>query len=227
MDTIELARRLISHHTVSDVTSTQKIADFIGNFLEPHGFVIEQHSYERDGYKKVNVIARMGDADADIKLALSGHMDTVPFDETKWNSNPLDLVDREDGRLYGMGACDMKGFIAVAMQAGIRMKKADLAFPFALVFTSDEEVGCIGARKLVSDKGNIAEMFVIGEPTEFTPFILHKGYMFVRITLTGVRGHSSRPNEGRNVIERALPTVTERLSGFKTAITRTMNVMNV
>jgi len=213
---IDLARRLISFHTVSDITSTREIADFISNFLEPLGFEIEHHVYQRGGHEKVNVIARKGGPDT--KLALSGHLDTVPFDTSKWNTDPLNLTEKDNGRLYGMGACDMKGFIAVAMLAGAQMQDHKLAHPFALVFTSDEEVGCIGARNLVREKGSIAEMIVIGEPTEFTPFILHKGYMFIRITLTGVRGHSSRPAEGKNVTERALPTVIERILAFKNSL---------
>src|SRR3989344_361601 len=214
-DPVEIARRLIGFNTVSDETSTRDIADFLSNLLEPAGFSIEQHTYQRGGKEKVNVIAHKGGTNA--KLALSGHLDTVPFNETEWRSDPLKLVER-DGRFYGRGACDMKGFLGVAISAGMKVPAADLHYPFALVFTSDEEVGCIGARNLVRDKGRIADMFIIGEPTEFRPFILHKGYIYLKIVLSGVGGHSSEPAKGRNAIERALPQVILRVNEFRDAL---------
>lgn len=222
MDTIDavgLARRLIGFHSVSNVSS-REIADFISNLLDTSGFSVEQQSYRlSDGVEKVNVVATKGGKDM-AKLALSGHIDTVPFDEKEWrNHDPLNLELR-DGRFYGRGACDMKGFLAVAMVAGMRIPAHELSAPFSLVFTSDEEVGCIGARKLVEAKGKLADMFVIGEPTSFQPFILHKGYIFVRINLRGKGGHSSEPAKGRNVLERALPQVIVRLNEFKSSLER-------
>ena len=178
-----LAQKLISLHTVSDV-STRDIADFVSNVLEVEGFSIEQQIY-RDGrsIEKVNVIARKCPNGEPVRLALSGHLDTVSYDDKQWHSNPLDLTER-GGRFYGMGVCDMKSFLALAMCAGMRISKDDLRHPFALVFTSDEEVGCVGAKRLVKEKGRIADMFVIGEPTGFTPVILHKGCIFLPSTTT-------------------------------------------
>lgn len=214
MNVIELTRSLVSMNTVSNV-STRGIADFVSNILDPSGFKIEQQVYRTDGVEKVNVIARKGGDEP--KFALSGHLDTVPFDENEWSSDPLKLTER-NGRFYGMGVCDMKGFLAVAMLAGMRIPVSELHHPFALIFTSDEEVGCIGAKRLEKKVRQIAEMIVIGEPTEFKPVFLHKGYIFLRIVLRGNRGHSSRPAEGRNVIERALPVVIQRLMEFKAAM---------
>lgn len=214
MGVIELATELIRRPTVSHLP-TGELADFVSTFLEPAGFKVEQQQYNVNGVRKVNVIARKGGDET--KLALSGHLDTVPYNEKKWLSDPLVLTER-NSRFYGMGVCDMKGFLAIAMTAAMRIRPNDLRYPFALVFTSDEEVGCVGARRLVEAKGKIADMFVIGEPTELHPVNLHKGYVFMRAILQGVRGHSSEPAKGRNVIERALPTLIQRLMEFKQAL---------
>lgn len=212
---IELARELVRRHTVSDV-STREIADFVSGTLEPHGFKISQHPYrDGKGIEKVNVVATKGDGKP--RLALTGHLDTVPYNESEWVSNPLELIERQ-GKYYGMGICDMKGFLALAMCAGMQIPATDLRHPFALVFTSDEEVGCIGAKRLVKEVGQIAEMILIGEPTEMRPVYMHKGYIFLRITLQGQRGHSSDPASGKNVVERALPVVIQQLMEFRQAM---------
>lgn len=212
---VEVLRRLISMNTVSD-RSTIEITDYIAEYLENAGFSIDRMLYERAGVKKVNLIASKGEGSP--ILALSGHMDTVPFNATDWkNLDPLQLTERS-GKWYGRGTCDMKGFLAIAMVAGSNISSLELCRAFALVFTSDEEVGCIGAKELVKERGAVADMCIIGEPTDLMPFILHKGYMYVRIELQGKRGHSSRPDEGLNVIERALPTVLKRINSFRDAL---------
>lgn len=217
---IDILQRLIGMNTVSD-RSTREIADFICNYLEPFGYVIEQHVYHLEipdkdkgevQVEKVNVIARKGGDD--LHLALTGHMDTVPFDRNRWRTDPLALTKVGD-KWFGMGTCDMKGFLALAMVVGSRISAGQLKRPFGFVFTSDEEVGCVGARKLIRDKGRIAEMYVIGEPTEFRPFVLHKGYMYITIELRGKRGHSSRPADGINVVERGLLPILGKIEKFK------------
>lgn len=222
---IEVLRRLIGMNTVSD-QSTREIADYVSNYLESDGFTIEEHVYfaqredkTADGKKKtvkvekVNVIARKGDGD--LRLALTGHMDTVPLlDLNKWDSNPLELT-LKGNKWFGRGTCDMKGFLALAMVAGSRISAGQLKQPFGLVFTSDEEVGCVGAKKLIKDKGRIADMIIIGEPTDLHPVVLHKGYMFIRIELKGKSGHSSHPKKnGINVVQRALPFILEKINKF-------------
>jgi acetylornithine deacetylase len=207
----DILKKLIAMNTVSP-ESTQEIADFISNYLEGAGFAIEHQTYHVKRVNKVNVIAQKGVGD--LRLALSGHMDTVPFDKNEWRTDPLQLTKIED-KYFGMGTCDMKGFIALAMVAGSRISVDELQYPFGLVFTSDEEVGCIGAKRLVREKGRIADMIIIGEPTELCPFTMHKGYMYIAIELRGKRGHSSRPDEGINVVERALVPVLQKINEFK------------
>lgn len=214
MGVLQLAAELIRRPSVSN-QSTREIADFASNILDANGFQVHQNAYSLKGVEKVNVVAYKGGDTP--KLALSGHLDTVPYSEKEWISNPLTLTER-GGRFYGMGVCDMKGFLAVAMSAAMQIPVVALKSPVALMFTSDEEVGCIGARRLVAAKGAVAEMIVIGEPTELRPVNLHKGYVFMQAVLRGARGHSSDPAKGRNVVERALPTVIQRLMEFKQAL---------
>lgn len=210
-EVLNVLRRLTAMNTVSN-RSTREIADYVSEYLGQRGFSIDQHTYVRKDAEKVNVIARKGDGD--LKLALSGHMDTVPFDKKDWATDPLQLTKVGD-KWYGMGTCDMKGFLALAMVAGSQISASELAHPFGLVFTSDEEVGCIGAKNLIRDRGLIAEMFIIGEPSEFRPFILHKGYMYLVIELRGKRGHSSRPADGVNVVERGVLPILAKIEKFK------------
>lgn len=148
MELLELATRLISYNTVTQESSTVEIANFIGNYLESAGFKVDHYPYinenEDPSLRKVNLIARKGGEES--FLALSGHMDTVTFNG-KWDQlicDPLDLV-LSKGRYYARGITDMKLFIAIAMKAGEAIASHELKRPFALCFTSDEEVGCLGA----------------------------------------------------------------------------------
>lgn len=209
-ETLAVLQRLIAMNTVSS-ESTVEIASYVSDYLSDCSFAIEHHKYELRGVPKVNVIARKGGDD--LRLALAGHMDTVPFNPAEWRSDPLELTKVSD-KWFGRGTCDMKGFLALAMVAGSRISEDELNHPFGLVFTSDEEVGCIGAKKLVNDKGKVSDMFIIGEPTEFEPFTLHKGYMYLIIELRGKNGHSSRPKEGISIVD-ALGPILAKIESFK------------
>lgn len=213
-DVLNILRLLVAEDTTS-YRSTTQIADIISNYLGEKGFSIEAQHYFLRGVKKTNIIAQKGSGHP--RLALSGHMDTVPFDPTAWKTDPLKLT-RVGEQWFGMGVCDMKGFLAIAMVAGSRIPAEKLKHPFALVFTSDEEVGCIGAKNLVRERGQVADLVVIGEPTELQPFVLHKGYMYLKVILRGKRGHSSRPHEGISVIDALLP-VLERIKSFNEHLT--------
>lgn len=211
----ELAERLIGFNTVSPDSPTVEIADFIATYLEGCGFTIERYPYDLGGAKRVNLVARKGGPES--FLAFSGHMDTVPFTTADWrmSKDPLKLVTIGD-KVYGRGTSDMKLFLAIAMKAGEAVAASELKRPFALVFTSDEEIGCIGARKLVREqKVRLADHIVIGEPTEMVPITLHKGYMYVVVELRGKKGHSSDPTQGQSVVDLALVPVLNRLFTFK------------
>jgi acetylornithine deacetylase len=133
-------------------------------------------------------------------LVLAGHVDTVPFDEGLWGSDPFRLTER-DGRLHGLGATDMKGFFAAALPALAALDPRRLAAPVTLLATADEEVGMAGARALLAKRRALGRHAVIGEPTGLAPVYRHKGVMMYRLTVRGVAGHSSDPRLGASAIE--------------------------
>ncbi|MGH6690437.1 MAG: M20/M25/M40 family metallo-hydrolase, partial [Gammaproteobacteria bacterium] len=139
-----------------------------------------------------------------------GHMDTVPAEEEGWESDPFALTDRGD-RWVARGACDMKGFLALAANLFAEAAAgAELAAPLALVFTYDEELGTLGARRLAEtwDRPELLpRAAVIGEPTSLGVVRMHKGHLKVRVTLAGVPAHSAYPHLGKSAIEPAGPVL--------------------
>src|SRR5437660_1344372 len=135
-----------------------------------------------------------------IELALVGHTDTVPYDPA-W-SEALKLTE-SDGKLYGRGACDTKAFIAASLTAieSIDLKK--LKQTLALVFTADEEIGCLGAKRLADARPFNARYAIVGEPTCLQPMRAGKGYCLVEITVPGREAHSAYPQLGASAIFRA------------------------
>jgi acetylornithine deacetylase len=143
-------------------------------------------------------------------LVLSGHMDVVPPGEAGWESDPFVLADRGD-RLVGRGACDMKGCLALAANLALAASERRLAQPLALLFTYDEEVGTLGARRLVESCPRAAALpsaVVIGEPTGLRVVAAHKGHLRIRVTLHGRSAHSGYPHLGQSAIEPAAAVVT-------------------
>jgi acetylornithine deacetylase len=158
---------------------------------------------DEQGVKKFNLIAvapRTTNDDELIELALVGHTDTVPFD-SNW-TEALTLTER-DGKLYGRGACDTKAFIAAALTALAQFDLAQLKRPLALVCTADEEIGCLGAKRLADAKAFSARYSIVGEPTSLRPVRAGKGYCLAEITVGGREGHSAYPALGANAIFRA------------------------
>ena len=147
---------------------------------------------------KVNLVARRGAGPAGLLLA--GHTDTVPFDEGRWRHDPFE-VRREGDRLTGLGVADMKGFLAVAVQAAARHANARLQAPLVLLATADEESSMSGARALLTEDPNLGRYAVIGEPTAMHPVYRHKGVLMEGIRLEGRSGHSSNPALGVNALE--------------------------
>ena len=135
-----------------------------------------------------------------IELALVGHTDTVPFDPN-W-AEALTLTER-GGRLYGRGACDTKAFLAAALAALAQFDLTQLKRPLALVCTADEEIGCLGAKRLAEAKALRARYAVVGEPTSLRPVRAGKGYCLAEVTVGGREGHSAYPALGANAIFRA------------------------
>ncbi|HEX8291535.1 MAG TPA: acetylornithine deacetylase [Pyrinomonadaceae bacterium] len=175
---------------------------------------------DEQGVKKLQLVAahpKTFEDGGEVELALVGHTDTVPFDPA-W-PEALTLTER-DGRLYGRGACDTKGFIAAALAALEEVGVERLVRPLALVLTADEEVGCLGAKRLAEAKPFRARHAVVGEPTSLRPMRAGKGYCLAEVIVRGREGHSAYPALGASAIMRAarlvtrIETVAEELKGL-------------
>ncbi|MEO6598331.1 MAG: acetylornithine deacetylase [Polyangiaceae bacterium] len=138
-------------------------------------------------------------------IVLSGHTDVVPVDGQSWQSDPFQPVVR-DGRLYGRGTCDMKGFIGTALSLLPKMQATTLARPIHFALSFDEEVGCAGAPLMIADlqrRGVTLDGCIVGEPTGMLPVIAHKGINVFQCRLRGLAAHSSLTPRGVNAIEYA------------------------
>ena len=153
---------------------------------------------------KANLFATLGD-DRPGGLMLSGHSDVVPVDDQNWTSDPFTLAER-DGKFFGRGTCDMKGFIAACLAKREVLAEIAASKPIHFAFTHDEEVGCIGARALtewlVAREARPA-LAIVGEPTMMRVIEGHKGCCEYTVTFTGRSGHSSAPEAGVNAVEYA------------------------
>lgn len=200
----ELLARLVAFDTTSR-NSNLPMADFLCDYLDRPGARIERNP-SADG-RKANVIAWIGpEPSGDRKgLVLSGHMDVVPAEEAGWRSDPFTLSDEGD-RWVARGSCDMKGFLAVAANLAVESRSDRWRAPLSLVFTYDEEVGTLGAKRLTESFPEAAALprsAVIGEPTSLRVARAHKGHFKMRATLHGVSAHSGYPHLGVNAIEPA------------------------
>jgi acetylornithine deacetylase len=194
-----------------DSTSSKSNAGMV-DLLEPRlkalGFTTERHRYLDDvGLEKTNLLATLGNGLPE--LALVGHTDCVPFDPS-W-TDALKLTER-DGKLYGRGAADTKAFIACALTAASRVKDK-LKKPVLLAFTADEEVGCLGAKKLQEAGKGKAKHAIVGEPTQLTPIRANKGYCLAELEIRGKEGHSAYPDSGASAVFRAARFLT-RLEAY-------------
>ncbi|MBL3601052.1 MAG: acetylornithine deacetylase [gamma proteobacterium endosymbiont of Lamellibrachia anaximandri] len=197
-----MTRTLIAAPSVSSVNPTwdmgnQPVIEVLSSWLESLGFKIE--IVPIPGHKnKFNLVASAGSGSEG--LVLSGHTDTVPFDEEKWHSDPLQLIER-DNRFYGLGTTDMKGFFAVVIEAIRELPLHNLKQPLTLIATADEESTMCGAQALVDLHRRLGRHALIGEPTGLKPIRTHKGISMESIRLTGRSGHSSDPSLGVNALE--------------------------
>jgi acetylornithine deacetylase len=193
---------LIQAPSVSSVNpefdmSNRTAAERIAGWLDSAGFKVRLQ--EIPGHPgKVNVIGVLGRGPGGLVLA--GHMDTVPYDQGRWDSDPFQLTER-DGQYYGLGISDMKGFIAMAVEAGARHKADDLKQPLIVIATADEESSMCGGRALSEADLPKARYAIIGEPTAMKPVHMHKGILMEAVKVIGRSGHSSDPSLGRNALE--------------------------
>lgn len=150
---------------------------------------------------KANLFATLG-PDNIPGVMLSGHSDVVSVEGQDWRYPPFQLT-QDQGKLYGRGSCDMKGFIACALRAFQLAAQQPLKTPLQLALSYDEEIGCIGVRRLIEllrDAPHQPRICIVGEPTGMAIATGHKGKVFLRATCTGVAGHSALAPQALNAI---------------------------
>jgi acetylornithine deacetylase len=201
MNSEEILARLISFDTTSTMSNLQLI-DFVCNLLEDHN--ITSQLVHNDDRSRANLYATIG-ADDVGGVMLSGHTDVVPTTGQDWQSDPYQMMT-DDEQLVGRGACDMKGFIACVLSALPTISARRLQTPIHLAFSYDEEIGCVGAKRLVETMAGFEvkpRIGLIGEPTDMAMVLGHKGKVSYRVTVTGLSCHSAYISNGVNAVEYA------------------------
>jgi acetylornithine deacetylase len=190
----ELSARQILEHLVAFPTvssdSNLALVDWLEGYLTGHG--IECHRHWNDDRSKAALMAHAGPRVAG-GVVLSGHSDVVPVKGQVWTSDPWTVVER-DGRLYGRGTCDMKGYVALAVWALVRGHHAGLRRPLQLALSYDEEVGCTGAPPMIAAMQQVlpqAELALIGEPSNMGVIVGHKTGIGFAVHVKGYEVHSS------------------------------------
>jgi acetylornithine deacetylase len=200
--TQDVLRRLIAYPTIS-ADSNMRMIEYLADYLDHLGAdVLLNHA--PDG-TKANLFATLGQGHENGVL-FSGHTDVVPVADQDWSHDPFDMIER-DGRLYGRGTCDMKGFIAACLTKADDYAKLPLKTPVHFAFTYDEETGCIGAQglaKCLQIQGITPRLAIIGEPTRMKAIEGHKGCCEYTTHFHGKAGHGSMPDIGLNAVEYAL-----------------------
>lgn len=199
--TIEILSALIAHPTVSRDSNLGMI-EWIQDYLDRHG-VTGQLIYDSER-RKANLWATVG-PDTDDGVVLSGHTDVVPVDGQAWCSDPF-RAEQRDARVFGRGACDMKGFIACVLAQVPAWKQQALKRPMHLAFSYDEELGCLGIRGLIEymkANGRKASGCIVGEPTGMEVVVAHKGCLCIHGGVHGRAAHSSLTPRGVNAIDYA------------------------
>ncbi|MDF1668972.1 MAG: acetylornithine deacetylase [Roseovarius sp.] len=204
--TLDILERLISFDTVSANSNLEMIA-YIEDYLITRGF--EVHVVPDDTGQKAGIFASFGPEGAGVLL--SGHTDVVPVTGQEWTRDPFQLTT--DGkRLYGRGTTDMKGYLASMLAVADRASKTTLSEPLKLVFSYDEEVGCIGMRDMIADLDRCMSRpraCIVGEPTQMQVAVGHKGKAGLRAVCHGQAGHSALAPRFVNALHLAAGFVTE------------------
>jgi acetylornithine deacetylase len=202
----ELLAKLVGFDTTSAKSNLALIA-FVQEYLASHG--IESTLVPSADDKKACLFATIGEGEGGI--GLSGHSDCVPVDGQNWTSDPFTLTER-DGKLYGRGTCDMKGFIACVLASVPLFKSRKLKEPIHILISYDEEVGCAGVRPMIAQLGRELprpRIVIVGEPTSMTVIDAHKRINVYRTKVTGKEAHSSLPAMGVNAVSVAAELIGE------------------
>jgi len=207
----DILGKLIAFDTTSR-NSNLKLMDWVANYL--NGLDIKSELFFNAQRSKANLYARIG-PDTAGGVMLSGHTDVVPVDGQNWTVPAFEMTE-QDGKLYGRGAADMKGYIACILAALPHFLQKPLKQPLHIALSYDEEVGCLGVPSLVkalASREHKPALCIVGEPTELKPIIGHKGKLAMRCTVHGAPCHSAYAPQGVNAIEYAAKLIN-RLGEF-------------
>ena len=194
-----MIRRLVAFPTVSR-DSNLALIEHVRAYL--HGLGVDSHLIYDDDRRKANLYATLGPPDK-AGICLSGHTDVVPVDGQDWDTDPFTATLR-DGRLYGRGTCDMKGFLGAVLALAPEFLERGLNTPLHLALSYDEEVGCLGVPRLIDGLAVKPAACIVGEPTGMKPVVGHKGKLSVACHVHGLECHSSMaPDGGVNAVEYA------------------------
>jgi acetylornithine deacetylase len=197
----ELLEKLVAFPSVSRVSNLDVI-EFIEDYLA--GFGIESHRVYDDTGTKANLYAHVGPW-IEGGVILSGHTDVVPIDGQDWDTDPFTVVEK-DGKLYGRGTCDMKGFDALALAAVPLALQRGIKRPLQIALSYDEEVGCVGAPRMIAEMARVlpkASAAIIGEPSMMQVVTGHKGGCGFATHVRGYEVHSSLQHIGVSAIHEA------------------------
>jgi len=197
-ESVRILKELIAFDTTSH-KSNLKLIDFVTQYLKERG--VDTRLTKDESGKKANLWATIG-PDIAGGVVLSGHTDVVPVSDQNWQSDPFQM-DQRDGKLYGRGTADMKGFIACVMAHTEYFCQSNLKIPVHFAFSYDEEVGCIGVGKLIKDVVEnlpLPRAVIVGEPTSMKIIGGNKGGRSFVTKINGIDGHSSLPQLGANAI---------------------------
>lgn len=199
---IQRYQQLIAIPTISSLRSeydlsNKSLIELLATWLAELGFRTEIIKVE-GSREKYNLLATFGEGEGGLLLA--GHTDTVPFDEGRWTFDPFKLTEK-DGKFYGLGTADMKGFFAFVVDVVSKLELTQLRKPLRILATADEETTMLGARTFAQHAHIRPDCAIIGEPTSLKPIRAHKGHIGEAIQIIGKSGHSSDPANGINAIE--------------------------
>ncbi len=205
--TVEILKDLIAFPTVSR-DPNRALIDYVADRLEKVG--VSSQIIADDTGTKANLFASTGPENS-AGVMLSGHTDVVPIDGQDWTKPAFECVE-EDGKFFGRGSADMKGFVAAALSGFEAASRMDLHTPLHLALSYDEEVGCIGVRSMIDMMAKAPftpAMCIVGEPTEMGLATGHKGKTAIRANCTGRAGHSALAPMAMNALHLACDLAAE------------------
>lgn len=206
LKSLPMLETLVGFDTTSRLSNLALI-EWVRDYLQ--GFGIDSRLTYDDAGRKANLFATLGDASQGGGIVLSGHTDVVPVEDQEWSTDPFRLTRKED-RVYGRGTTDMKGFLACVLALVPEFVARGLATPVHLALSYDEEVGCLGVRRLLAqltEDGLRPQACIVGEPTGMEVITAHKGKLSIRGLVRGFECHSSLAPYGANAVEAAAEAV--------------------